>query len=253
MLRQYGYRLIWLLCLLATGVGMAEPTLRMVYFHDFRPLSYQAPDATTVNGVWVDIATELARRNGIAVKHEAYPWARAQAMVKEGLADGFITTINPERLAYSAFCNVLLLSAENRVFTYAGHPQLAELDAIRSIDDLKPFSIVNYLGNGWVKSHLTSHHIEWRATNLEAAKLLALRRYDLTVESVVTMNALLSENGLTGKLVPVGTPLERYEYFLFIGKKSPFAESLPEFTKTLDAMQHDGTIAKILAKHGIKR
>ncbi len=69
----------------------------------------------------------LGNRLKLSVQHAAYPWARAQAMVKAGQADGFVTAATPERAQYTIATTEWLYQSRLTLFTRANHPRLAEL------------------------------------------------------------------------------------------------------------------------------
>lgn len=55
-------------------------------------------------GIGPDIVRQVARQNGDTVRFELYPWARAQALVAQGMADILVGPYkSPERLEKMAF------------------------------------------------------------------------------------------------------------------------------------------------------
>jgi ABC-type amino acid transport substrate-binding protein len=249
--RSY-FRFIYTLALLwAASIAApcrADEVLKMVYF-DYAPFSYQ--ENAVARGAWIDIADELGRRTGVTVQHTVYSWARAQALVREGMADGMITLATPERLSYALPAQTVLATIEFHAFAARKNPNLVKLLAVRGINDLKDYSIVSFNGNGWVKSNLTEHKVDWKPSLAESARLVAEGQYDLTLDDDASMNVTLKENALEDQIVPVGAPLTQFQYLLFIGKHSPLFHDLPKFNAALADMSRDGTLARIRKRDNI--
>jgi polar amino acid transport system substrate-binding protein len=226
----------------------ADEVLKMVYF-DYPPFSYQ--ENGVARGAWIDIANELGRRTGVTVQNTVYAWARGQALVREGVADGMITLATPERLSYALPAQTVLATIGFHAFAARKNPAFAKLMAVRGIDDLKDYSIVTFSGNGWVKSNLTDHKVDWQPSIAESIKLVAQGQYDLTLDDDASMNLALKENGLEDQVVPVGASLTQFQYLLFIGKHSPLFHDLPKFNAALADMSRDGTLARIRKRDSV--
>ena len=221
--------------------------LHMVYYDGRQPYSYTENGRMT--GIWIAIVDEICKRMAIKVTHEGYPWARAQAMVRDGQADAMLTAATEERLTYAIDAGYVV-TLPGQTYTWAGNPQTPKLNEIRQWNDLKAYSVVSYLGNGVVKLYLGDANVAWQPTEGSALRLLALRRYDATIDNPVMIERIAKEEGLQGKVVAVGPKLPGFAYELLIGKQSKFAGRTEQFAKTLGAMQRDGTIAAIVKSNG---
>jgi polar amino acid transport system substrate-binding protein len=128
-----------------------RPPLRMVYFESGEPLSWRGADGG-MRGLLIDILEVTLRKwAGIDLTHEGYPWARAQLMVRQGGADGFCTIPTPERLTYTIASAEPATSPAFSVYTKADGKRMGELKLVKTIEDLRPFSHVSYIGSGWAK------------------------------------------------------------------------------------------------------
>lgn len=224
--------------------------MRIVYFDSFPPYSYR--ERGEMRGLLVELLDEvLVRRMGLSVRHEGYSWLRAQALVREGQADALLTMPTPERLKYVEPSVESPLALQIALFTYRGHPRWDELEKVRGADQLQSFRVASYYGNGWAKTRFATLPIDWRPTDREVLRLIALKRYDVTAIAPEIAHSLLTEMKLDGEVVQVGEPLDRSYFHLLIGRRSPYLPELARFDETVRAMRRDGSLAQILGKWGV--
>ncbi|CAN7318059.1 transporter substrate-binding domain-containing protein [Pseudoduganella sp. LjRoot289] len=96
-------RLIPLLLLLAMAAGHASARDLLAVGAHFERVFERRADGEFV-GLGPDIVRQVARRTKDTVRFELYPWARAQAMVAQGLADILVGPYkSPERLERMSF------------------------------------------------------------------------------------------------------------------------------------------------------
>ncbi|MBP7335896.1 ABC transporter substrate-binding protein [Niveispirillum sp.] len=216
--------------------ALARPaTFRMVYFGDFAPFS-QLDSSGQVHGMFVDAADNLFRdKLGLGVEHQGFPWARAQAMVRNGEADGFLTVPTPERLGY-------VLASARPVFTFPmcviaapDNPRLDALRQVRRLEDLKPFRIGHYIGSGWADANLRplGLDIQWAADLTGAMRLVANGRVDALVDNAVSMRVRLTNTEFQSRLVELPNTLTTQPYHLCIGRSSPFADMMAQIDTVL--------------------
>jgi len=70
----------------------------------------------SVVGILPACVSMLMKPLGIAAQHDAYPWARAQALVQDGAADGFCTTPTAQHQRYAIFTDLPVLVPKLAVF-----------------------------------------------------------------------------------------------------------------------------------------
>ncbi|KPF83327.1 hypothetical protein IP70_18910 [alpha proteobacterium AAP38] len=208
---------------------------RMVYFGDFAPFS-QVDDTGRVRGLFVEAAETLLREKlGQGVEHQGFPWARAQAMVRGGEADGFLTVPTTERLSY-------VLASARPVFTFpmciiaaADSPRLTELHQVRRLEDLRSFRVGHYIGSGWADANLRplGLDIQWAADLTGAMRLVANGRVDALVDNAVSMRVRLAAPEFNGRLVELPNILATQPYHLCIGRSSAFAGLMPQVNAVL--------------------
>lgn len=229
-------------------VALARPAaFRMVYFSDFAPFS-QLDGNGQVHGMFVDAADSILRdKLGQGIDHQAYPWARAQAMVRGGDADGFMTVPTPERLSY-------VLASARPVFTFPmciiaapDNPRLHELRQVRRLEDLRPFRVGHYIGSGWADANLRplGLDIHWAADLTGAMRLVANGRVDALVDNAVSMRLRLTSTEFQSRLVELPNTLATQPYHLCVGRSSPFADLMPRIDAILAARQGGGGLAPV--------
>ena len=227
--------------------SMAEP-LRVVYFENYEPISWL--DEGTMHGVLVDIVNEaISRRMGIAVEHRGYPWARAQELVKRGLADAFLTVVTPERAQFTIFGEESVLSLDNVAYTSFRHPRRAELEKAQNLDDLRQYTLADYFGNGWAKKHLGEHHVYWVPGMSNALRMVSAGRVDSFIEARQVVRYHIHKLNLDAELMELKPILDTVEFRLCIGVASAFSTRLKLFDQTIREMRKDGTLGRIYAKY----
>ena len=234
------------------GTAPAREPLRMAYL-EFKPFHWRDGHGR-MQGFFCEIVTEaVERRMGIPVHWVSMPWARCQASVREGKADAMLTVPTPERAEYAQASPEPFYLKQETVFTYAGHPRLEEIRGLARLEDLRAagFTVATYNENGWSKAHVEPLGIPVRTANsLESVwRMLALKRADLVVEWPPAAWPVIRSQGLESAIVQTGAEMASLPFHLLVGRKSPLVGVLPEFSRTIRAMQEDGTMARILGAY----
>jgi polar amino acid transport system substrate-binding protein len=245
VLRTFAF-LIWL----SLSASVSAQAFLVAYGEDYSPLSFR--DGNQTKGLLVDLMDELGRRTGLQTKAVALPWARAQASVKSGEADAFISVTTPAREEYSQAVPTPVIVNFVIAATSASHPQIGELRHIATVTDLLRYRHVNYLGSGWAHEHLDSTPISYLSNFESIFQFLILGRADLLVEDRITVEYNLSRLGLNNEIEILPAVFDKVEFRILVSKKSPFVERVAEMDAALKAMSRDGTTRSILAKWGVR-
>ncbi|MFN3461412.1 MAG: substrate-binding periplasmic protein [Oceanibaculum sp.] len=249
----FALALFWLT---ASGPGAAPadavPPVRLVFADKLPPLSFL--EDGLARGILIDIAGAIFRSDlGLAVEIELYPWERAQEMVRQGEADGFITIATPARRAF-ADCGALpVLRAPLHPLVRRDHPARRQMEQAGSLADLRQFSFVSYRGNGWAKTNLQAPGFDvfFAADYTAHLKGLAQGRGDLALVTATTGGYYLSELGLADKLVLLPPVIDIFEYVLCLGKESPHRARLAEFEAALGRKRGGKGYVAILEAYGL--
>lgn len=230
----------------------ADVPLRIAY-PSFPPFHWVKEDGKMA-GFFYEIITEaVQRRMGINVLWAAYPWPRCQENLKAGKADAILTVPTNERSAYAVTHRLPFYQKPLNVFTYSGHTRMAEILTLKSVADIKRagLSVVTYSGNGWHKENLEPLHIKtFEAPNLvNVWKMLAERRGDIVIEWPPGARPDISRAAVSEKIVDTSVVVATMPFHLLIGKESPHVGMLPAFDQTVQRMNQDGTIRRILSTY----
>ena len=243
------------LCVSIVLISLAFPSFAqrddMTIVHSFFEPFIWSEDGTS-RGIYVDVLTEaFEKRMGITVSFKNLPWKRAQAGVRQGVYDGFVSLETPERNEYSVACQIPVAEANMGLATYVGHPRLQEMKTIDKIADLKDYQLITYLGHGWAKRYLTDFSIQFSGNDLATVlEMLARHRGDITVEPVEIVNYNIHKLDLKDRILVVpGVQLSTLEFKLLVGKMSRFVDQLPRLESVLLAMKEDGTFDEILNRY----
>ncbi len=239
---------LWALLLTTCPLAAPVPVLKMVYFDDFAPYSWR-DEQGKMRGIMVDVMDRVASELDIKVSHEGYPWLRAQKRVRSGQADGFVTVPTLERRGYTLIVEEPVAFSALTVFTQAGHPGMAKIQQAKSLADLKGFTILDYIGNGWGKENLAGFKVHLTMNVDNVFKMLSAGRGDLMFTDSIVANFKLSQLGLTGQIVEVPLQLGLTPLTLCIANTSPFHRRAAEFSRVLVMLRQSGQLALIEARY----
>lgn len=214
-------------------------------------------DKGEFQGVFVDIMAELCKRVRVPYTHIPYPWVRAQHLTRTGEADAMITVPTDERKKHYVYTQRSLVDFEFVAFVRKDHPDIKKLRRLSTIDAFQPYTVLDYIGNGWGEQSLRNLNVDRGGSHTQVLLKLAGKRGDVfifvrttTLYIIKTMqkNPDYKHMGIDN-LIALPNVLDRKGFHLLIAKDSPYAPMLPYFEKALNDMHKDGTIRKILRKY----
>ncbi len=242
-----GFKMIaWLgiIALLLSRSLLAQEPMKLVYFHDYAPFSWE--ENGEMKGIIVDILNEaLVSRMKIQVSHKGYPWARAQLNVKQGISDAFTTVPTDKRREYTHISEEAVLNSRFFMFIPATSLKMEELKSVKTIADLKHLSHIQYIGNGWAKQHLTNMNIKWTPSVESVLRILNRREYDVFADAEIPTLWSIKKLGLENNILKLPTLLDSKPFKLCIGKNSKYKNILSKFDETLIKIRQDGFLQKV--------
>lgn len=208
-----------------------------------------SPSAAIVpcSALYFVIAKQALERAHIAYTCEALPWKRAQLMVQQGERDALVTLATDERAAYSQASHEIVYKVHLVAFINALHPQREQLAKLSTIEQLRHWRVLSYLGDGWAKSHLEDAGItvDWsrdRVTVLD--KLIALHG-DLWIADYISAVPLIRAMNKQKAIAMLADDFGTYNFRFLIGRHSTYLARLSAIDAALKSMREDGTSARL--------
>ena len=240
--------ILWGLLMWQSVWAAPAAELKLVYFDDFAPYSWR-DEQGNMRGLMIDVMERVAVQMGLRVHHEGYPWQRAQKMVRLAQADGFVTVATRERRSYTLLVEEPVTTTTLTIFTPRVHPHMQEFLQAKRLGDLKAFTFLDYLGNGWGKENLAGFTVHHTINVDNVFKMLAAGRGDLMVTDPLVARFKLNKLGLANQVVEVPLVLESTPFNLCIGKHSRFNTRITEFNRALQQLRQSGELARIEARY----
>jgi polar amino acid transport system substrate-binding protein len=240
------FLLIALAFLLSPSLFAAEP-FKLVYHENYAPRSWD--DQGQMKGIIIDIIDEvLVNKMNLKVQHSGYPWLRAQLMVKNKLADAFVTVPTEERKTYTEISEQPVLKFELFVATQPDNPRLEEIKNKSSIQEFKDVRIVDYLGNGWAKRALKNMKVYWVPEISKVYPFLYAKKADVLFVSDRGVFDL-EKFGFKDKLMVLKKPIVTLPFHLCIGKHSKLLPYKDTIDKHLKELWDQGFIKSVHQKY----
>ena len=175
----------FLAALLLAAPAVAEQAPMNISYPDFWPFFHRQEDGQ-MTGFFHDIVTEALSRMDVQATWTAYPWPRCQHSVQAGESDAMVTFPSAKRLRYTKTHPDPFYEKKLTIFTYVRHPRLAEIQEIRTMDDIRKLNltVITYAGNGWNDKNIESRGIKTYDTALlkNVWRMLANKRGDIVIE-----------------------------------------------------------------------
>jgi len=237
---------------LTLGIRPARAAdLKVVFFNAAPPLSFGS-DGQDIAGILPDALTEiLGKRVGLPLGFQGLPWARAQAMVQQGEADALCTLPTPARLDYALFTRNPVIVTKTELFYAEDNPRRAEIEAVRTLDQLKGFRQGDYIGNGFAEATFKDLPVEFTPTLDAVFRKIAAGHLDIYVGANVIAKGVVKQLGLGDKIrsfaVEIGPPSP---FCIGIRKSYPDAAAVIERAdQAIEAAGKDGTLARIIGRY----
>ncbi len=249
-----------LLLLLFSTTGEAATPDGTRSFHwiddeDYYPFIYRDNQGKAA-GIYRDIMEEIFRRLDVPLSVDVYPWKRTQKYVFEGKGDGMITAMTRERSRNFLATDPIYIINEH-TFARRDNPRIAQIQAARSVQDLKGFRIVETIGSGWSEENFKDLDVTWVPSFESGIRMLAAGRVDIFVlgkyPGLIKIHQRIEQSVSYADdlkmIVPSPAPLVQLPYSLLIRKDSPFVDIIPRINRILGQMKRDGSYQKILDRY----
>lgn len=237
------------------AVAREHPPLTVVFAEGLEPLCWEENGKPM--GEQPEIAQYVIGKLGIKPIILFLPWARAQKMIETGEADLMMTTPNKARFGIAVFGKEMTTPNFWNVFILKSRADLIEKSkSFEKIEDLKPYSVLDFLGNGWTGAFMKAsdgYQIDTSPKMEQVVQKLALGRGDLTINSSTSVNWFLHKLKLKGKVeeVELTAPGTRFHMVFQVSRKSPWVEKglVRALDNELKKMKDSGAWLSVLKKY----
>jgi ABC-type amino acid transport substrate-binding protein len=251
-----------LLCLASSAVATpapakARPVVRLATL-DWEPyIGERLPD----QGYCAALIRAAYAEQGVDVRIEFYPWARALHLARTGAVDGLMPEyFNPSREAEFVFSDafpggpLVLYKRKADAIAFAADPLAHQDAALRKLVG-KRFGVVRGYLNTPVfdaASYLAKEEANDDATNL---RKLAYGRIDLAVIDRRVAEHLIRTDypGYAAKIEPMDPPLADNPLYIAFSKKAPHLQrSRAAFNQGLASLRAKGAIDQLYERYILK-
>lgn len=224
--------------LLLWGNG-ATASLLMLYTENYPP--YSITDSSgRIDGPAVKKVEEIMHRARIEFVIQSLPWARAYAYAKQSENACVFSAVRlPEREGDFFWIGPIFESYQMAIFGRADDTRKP-----KGLDELHGTVLGSYSKSA-VGEYLKANgfNVDFSSNDFLNPQKLLLHRFDYWAADKSHGLALLRQQGLSNKIVPV-MEFKRSEMYLACNAKMSHAR-LGSFQRAWISMQHDGTNAKI--------
>jgi polar amino acid transport system substrate-binding protein len=215
-------------------------------FGNFKPYEYMQGD--TAKGINVEIVDAIAKKFGIKMKWDAWPWARCVNLAKNGDVDGLMSLYkSTERENYFYYPEENINVDECVFFTYPGSHVTFD-GRLQSLAGKKVLiARSNAYGQAFDEALDVIKIVAPNSVNV--VRMIAGRRYKIGIGSRKTVEAEIRKQGYEKKVLILEHPYLIKTYFAFSKKKGPLFESLAEdFSNSLKAFKTTKQYKRILTE-----
>ncbi len=232
---------------------VSEKELVLGTVDDFPPFAYKVDGKLT--GIDIDVLNEAAKRIGVSIKINAYPWKRVMKFVEKGVIDGgFAAFKTREREEFCLYIEILhfedfyLFVKKGSEFKYSDISDLygKTIGKDRGVFVGDKFEQASKEGKIRIEevSDLNMQNME---------KLLKYGRLDAAIGDLGVMMYYSKSLGMEKDIVPIGPVGKKKGAYLVLSKaSSSFKDKIglqDKFRAVLKQIKQDGTYLRIFERH----
>lgn len=203
-----------------------------------------------MTGILVECMDDiLGKRMGYTVEHKGYAWPEAQELVQSGKADSLCTNPTDVRKQFMYFSEEAVIESLPSIFCATDNPRRQGIDDIKTLDDLRNFRQVDYIGNGWATKTFPPYlNITYVENLQEVFKLLARGEADIFVGNGLAAMYVVKLTGLKNKIFARELPIGESSSFHF-GLRRDFPDAkggIDRFDKALEEAMLENVTRQII-------
>jgi len=246
---------IVLLTLITPTVLATDEPFYLADDQDFPPYAYRNDDGKKA-GIVYDLLSTAFTMMDQDIKYELYPWKRAQKIVSAGIADALVTVPTKERLSF------LVASEPIIIINFTAHynndnPKQDQILAVKTIEELKKFQLIDFHGDGWAEANLKNHNVLWTHNYNTVIKMLALNKEYIFLDDKLSIQTYIKKQiNDVPKLEKNLLKIKHGQNILFtvpisllIRKDSNHSGLIKKFNETLQTLKESGEYQKIINKY----
>ena len=222
---------------------------------DYEPYIY-LDSKSEVSGIFHDVMKAVFAQMKPPLTYKLYPWKRAQKLVSEASADGMITIPTQSRLKY-LLASDPIVQVDMKVHFNKENKRRAKLAKVKSIAEMRPYSIIDYQGDGWAESNLAGYNVSWAPNYTSAVWMIAANRGDIFLDDPISIQYHIKKQvELTPEMRDKLMLIEHGDFSilsaphcLLINKNSPYASLIQKFNIALKEIKANGKYDKIIRKY----
>ena len=128
-------------------------------------------------------------------------------------------------------------------------PRIAALRRIKTLRDTLTYRQVNYVGTSLANKELAGADVTFLNSTDTIFEFLMRGRADLFIDTDVILSYNAARLHVLDQIEILSPQFQVTEFRLGLSKRSAFAADMPQLSRTIDAMQKDGTVAAIVKKY----
>jgi len=184
-------------------VASQQSSIRLVYHPNVPPYSFLNKESNQVEGILVDLIDALSPTLNQDFNHKAYPWKRAQSMLKnyDDGADAFCCPATHEREKYALFAPTPITTLqESALFFNPRNPNAKRIKTAQYKKDFYSLKGAAFLGNSSHAEIWKDHPnvIEVQKIDL-IIKMLLRGRIDFYFADPIVTGYIIKKMGLAGR------------------------------------------------------
>jgi len=198
----------------------------------------------TVSGPVIDVLQKVVETEGVVLKSEILPWARAISHIESGLIDVipviFKTREREEFMVFSSpYLKVpaVIAVAAGKSFPFKGLEDLKGIKGVMVKGDSVSDEFQQY------QSHLTLTKV---SRYEHALKMLVSNRADYAVVAKYGFMVEIERLGYTGEIEFLPEPVATRDLHFAFSKKSKHLDLLPKLNERIIKIQQDGSLDQLV-------
>lgn len=232
----------------AKDIFPAQP-MNIVFAAGYPPYSSWDENGNP-KGVLIELAKEVFEKKlNLPILPKVYPWKRAQKMVKDGMADAFITVPTDERKTYTHVIEPFFLPTEFKIFISRQNSKknlILQAKNLKEVKEIQNITSGYLIGSGWHLANLQGFsQIKKVASVFQILKMVESQRIDIYIDNPHIVRFHLKKYNMQDSIIELPVSMDNPTWNICIGKKSGYAKNIHYLSEKLRLLEKDGSMARM--------